>query len=132
MSTDQKVCYKLVEAVKSGHLPPNMQEMQCGPLSHARWLTTGESILFLWTRKHDLTGSNLKVLEMLVKFCLQWYFKLYFDMKVKHYIVDAPYHILISLKVISGTFLHTISFRKDHLSLLSYIWGINDESKTSN
>ena len=100
MSTDQKVCYKLVEAVKSGHLPPNMQEMQCGPLSHARWLTTGESILFLWTRKHDLTGSNLKVLEMLVKFCLQWYFKLYFDIKVKHYIVDAPYHILTSLRIL--------------------------------
>ena len=74
-----------------------MQEMQCGALPHARWNTNGESIIYLWTMKHDLTGSNLKVLEMLVKFCLEWYFKLYFDIKVKHYIVDAPYHILTCL-----------------------------------
>ena len=34
---------------------------------------------------------------MLVKFCLEWYFKLYFDIKVKHLIVDAPLDILTSL-----------------------------------
>ena len=75
-----------------------MQEMQRGPLSHIRWLTT-ESILFLWTRKHDLKGSNLKALEMLVKFCMERYFKLCCDIKVDHYIVDAPYHILTSLRI---------------------------------
>ena len=100
MSTDQKQCYKLVQAVKSGVLTPALQEMMCGRLCHSRWLTTGESLVFLWTRKHGLTGSNLKVLEMLVKFCLEWYFKLYFDIKVKHLIVDAPYHILTSLRIL--------------------------------
>ena len=40
MSTDLQMCYKMVAAVKSGHLPNAMQEMQCGPLCHARWLTT--------------------------------------------------------------------------------------------
>ena len=100
MSTDQKVCYKLVEALKAGHLPPAMQEMLCGPLCHARWLTTAQRIAFLWTRKHGLSGSNLKVLEMLVKFCLESYFNLYFDIKVKHMIVDAPYHILTSLRIL--------------------------------
>lgn len=100
MSTDQKSCYKLVEAVKAGHLPPGMQEMLPGKQSHARWLTTGQRLVFLWTRKHSLTGSNLKVLEMLVRFCIQWYFKLYFDIKVKHFIVDAPYHILTSLRIL--------------------------------
>ena len=37
---------------------------------------------------------------MLVKFCLESYFKLYFDIKVKHMIVDAPYHILTSLRIL--------------------------------
>ena len=37
---------------------------------------------------------------MLVKFCLEWYFKLYFDIKVKHFIADAPYHILTSLRIL--------------------------------
>ena len=52
MSTDQKVCYKLVAAVKAGALPNDMQEMMCGAMCHARWLTTAQRLLFLWTRKH--------------------------------------------------------------------------------
>ena len=99
MSTDQKVCYKLVNAVKVGKLPPEMQDMLCGKISHARWLTTGQRIIFLWTRKHGLMGNELKVLEI-VNFCLQWYFKIYFDIKVQHYIRDAPYHILTSLRIL--------------------------------
>ena len=74
MSTDQKVCYKLVAAVKAGMLPNDMQEMMCGAMCHARWLTTAQRLLFLWTRKHGLTGHNLKVLELLVRFCLEFYF----------------------------------------------------------
>ena len=100
MSTDQKNCYKLVQAVKTGHIPPDLQDMQCGPLCHARWLTTAQRIVFMWTRHHGLTGQNRKTLELLVKFCLEYYFKLYFDMKVKHFIVDAPYHILTSLRIL--------------------------------
>ena len=113
MSTDQCTSYSLVEAVKKGILPEEMQDMLCGPLCHARfaistfeyiavlptsvmtffnrWLTTAQRIVFLWTRKHGLSGSNLRVLESLVKFCLQFYFKIYF---VRHLIVDAPYHVL--------------------------------------
>ena len=36
MSTDQKVSYNLVEAVKTGILPKEMEEMLCGPICHAR------------------------------------------------------------------------------------------------
>ena len=100
MSTDQCQCYKLVKAVKEGRLPKEMQEMMCGPLCHARWLTTGQRLVYMWTRKHGLTGQALRTLEVLVKFCLTYYFKLYFDMKVKHYISDAPYHILTSLRLL--------------------------------
>ena len=78
----------------------HIQEMLCGKLCHARWLTTAQRIIFLWTRKHDLTGKNLKVLEMLAKFCLQHYFKLFYDIKVKHLIQDAPYHILTSVRLL--------------------------------
>jgi hypothetical protein len=100
MSTDQKQSYKLCKAVKTGVLPPNLREIQCGPLSHARWLTTGMRIVFMWTRKHDLTDQNLKNLELLVLFCLQFYFKLFFDIKVKDRLEDASYHILSQLRII--------------------------------
>jgi hypothetical protein len=54
----------------------------------------------MWTRQHGLTGQSLRTLEVLVKFCLQFYFKIYFDIKVKHLIVDAPYHILTGLRIL--------------------------------
>ena len=59
-----------------------------------------QRIIFLWTRKHGLIGNNLKVLEMLANFCLQHYFKLFYDIKVKHLIQDAPYHILTSVRLL--------------------------------
>ena len=37
---------------------------------------------------------------MLAKFCLQHYFKLFYDIKVKHLIQDAPYHILTSVRLL--------------------------------
>ena len=54
----------------------------------------------MWTRKHSLSGKPLKILESLVKFCLQFYFKIYFDVKVRHLIVDAPYHVLTGLRIL--------------------------------
>jgi hypothetical protein len=65
-----------------------------------RWLTTGQRLVFMWTREYGLTGKLLRVLEVLMKFCMQYYFKLYFDMKVRHFIKDAPYHILTSLRIL--------------------------------
>ena len=63
-------------------------------------LAIAQRIVYMWKRKHGLSGSNLRVLESLVKFCLQFYFKIYFDIKVRHLIVDAPYHVLTSLRIL--------------------------------
>ena len=100
MSTDAKVSYKLCLSVKSGALTEELQNILPGPLSHARWLTTGERLIFLWTRKHNLRGKELRTLRMLVTFCIQFYFKLYFDIKVKHNLTDAPFHILTTLRLL--------------------------------
>ena len=35
MSTDQKACYQLASAVKTGSLPPNLQYMKCGARDHS-------------------------------------------------------------------------------------------------
>ena len=76
MSTDAQLCYRLCKAVKSGTLPRDLQHIKCGPLSHSRWLTTGQRLVYMWTRVHGLSVGDTKVLETLVKFCLQMYFKL--------------------------------------------------------
>ena len=100
MSTDAQLCYRLCKAVKSGILPEDLQHIKCGPLSHARWLTAGQRAVYMWTRVHGLAKEDVKVLETLVKFCLQMYFKLYFDIKVKHSLVDAPHHILTQIRTL--------------------------------
>ena len=54
----------------------------------------------MWTRVHGLKGAPLRILRILVKFCITMYFKLFFDIKHRHMLVDAPYHILTSLRVL--------------------------------
>lgn len=56
--------------------------------------------MFMWTRKHGLTGKNLENLETLVKFCINFYFKLFFDIKVKHHLINGPNHILTQLRIL--------------------------------
>ncbi|KAG0720877.1 hypothetical protein GWK47_006576 [Chionoecetes opilio] len=113
MSTDQQVSYQLVQAVKRGVLPSELQEIKCGKVSHSRWLTTAQSLVYMWTRKHGLTGKELNTLEIIhpdpdlylydkrlpFKYCLQVYFKLYYDIKVHHRLEDGPKHILTQLRV---------------------------------
>lgn len=100
LSTDACISYKYVQAVKTGILPPQLAALKPGPIVHSRWLTTGEALLMMWTREHGLTGEPLKTLELFVQFCLQFYFKLYFDIKVKHHLIDGPHHVLTQLRIL--------------------------------
>ena len=99
-SDDAKICYKYVSAVKSGVLPPELAGLKPGRIVHSRWLTTAQALLIMWTRKHGLTRKDKKNLEILVKFCLQSYFKLYFDITVKHHLIYGPYHVLTQLRIL--------------------------------
>lgn len=58
--------------------------------------------MYMWTRKHKLTGQELKALEFFVKFCLQMYFKLYFSIKVHHRLMDNPKHMLMQLRILKS------------------------------
>ena len=99
LSTDQKNCYLLVNAIKNGDLSKELASYKCGPLCHSRWLTTAQGLLMLWTRNHGLQGKTLENFELIVKFVLQSYFKLYFDIKVKHRLADGPGHILTAITI---------------------------------
>ena len=99
LSTDQHNCYLLANAIKSGQLSKEVASLKCGPLNHSRWLTTGEALLMLWTRVHGLQGETLEHFELIIQFVLQNYFKLYFDIKVKHSLVDGPNHDVRALRI---------------------------------
>ena len=100
LSTDACICYKYCQAIRTGKLTMQLAELKPGPIVHSRWLTTGEALMFMWTRKHGLTGKNLENLETLVRFCLDSYFKLFFDIKVKHDIIYGPTHVLTQVRIL--------------------------------
>ncbi|KAG0716929.1 hypothetical protein GWK47_008481 [Chionoecetes opilio] len=76
-----------------GKLPPRLireEHVSVTEEPSGRWLTTAQSLVYMWTRKHGLTGKELITLEIPVKYCLQVYFKLYYDIKVHHRLEDGP------------------------------------------
>jgi hypothetical protein len=97
LSTDQKNCYRLVEAIRTGDLTPELASITCGWLNSSRWLTTGEAILLLGMSEHNLEGENLRKLDVFVRFCIDVYFNLYFKIKVMHHLKHGPQHVVNSL-----------------------------------
>ena len=56
----------------------------------------------MWTKKHGLTSRDFEILKTLILFCLRSYFKLYFEIKVKHYLVHGPNHVLTQLRILKS------------------------------
>ena len=100
MSSDSSIFYQLGIAVRTGKLSQELASKKCGNLVHSRWLTTGEALLFLWMSHHGLEGEVLKKLELIVTFVVQVYQHMYFEIKVKHAIVNGPGHILTQLRLL--------------------------------
>ena len=100
MSTDSSQCYRLLRALRHGCLDQTLANVRCGSLSHARWLTLGEAILMLYMSDHGLEGEVYRKFILIIKFVSQVYFQIWFDIKVKHSIVDGPHHILTLLRLV--------------------------------
>ena len=49
--------------------------------------------------KHGCQGKELEILKTIVEFCVNFYFKMYFDIKVKHTLIYGPEHILTQLRL---------------------------------
>ena len=101
MSTDSSIFYQLGLAVKSGMLSKQLGTKKCGNICHSRWLTTGEALLFLWVSEHGLEGELLERLEIITTFVVQVYHHMYYEIKVKHGIIDGPNHVLTQLRLIT-------------------------------
>ena len=48
---------------------------------------------------HGLQGDTLKTFELIIQIVLRSYFKLYFDIKVKHSLVEGPNHVVSALRI---------------------------------
>ena len=94
LSTDQKHAYQLYLAVTSGNLSKKLAETKCGPLNHARWLTTANRIMKLWTSCHNLTIQEKKDLKSVVQWIVCCYYPIWFYIKCNSGFLNGPYHVL--------------------------------------
>ena len=90
LSTDQKNAYRKIKAVTSGILSKELSKIKCGTMCQSRSGTTREALMMILMSHHGLKGEDYKKLRVLVTFCVNGYFKLFFDIKVKHNHTFAP------------------------------------------
>ena len=87
--------------MKQGQLDAELVKISCSELSTACWNTTGEALMMLWMSDHGLTREPLRILDLLVWFTIDEYFKLYYDIKAMHHIKDAPVHLIHALQLLA-------------------------------
>ena len=100
MSNDANMFYQLGVAIRTGNLSKELGNRKCGTLVHSRWLTTGTALLLLYCSHHGLDEEEEEKLRLLATFTLQHYHHMFWEIKVKHSIVEAPRHILTSLDLL--------------------------------
>ena len=54
----------------------------------------------LYMSDHGLTGEVYRRFILIVKYVAQVYFHIWFEIKVKHSIIEGPYHILTLLRLV--------------------------------
>ena len=100
MSTDSSLSYQLLVALRTGELRSELANRKCGNIVHSRWLTTGQSLIMLYMSNHDLTGETLRKFNLIVNFVANVYLPMFYEIKVKHSILDGPRHILTLLRLL--------------------------------
>ena len=100
LSTDQFYAYLITTAVKTGVVPERLANLEIGPVSHSRWLTTANRYCRIWISAHGLKGKQLKNLRMIVEFIVEVYFPNWFNIKVHHRWEDGPKHVLYQLQLL--------------------------------
>ena len=101
LSDDQKYGYRIVKAIRSGHMPPDLGSLGIGPVNHSRWLTTANRFLRMYCSEHGFTGKNMRNLKMIVEFIVGVYYPMWFHIKVKNSWIEGPRHVLYQIQLVN-------------------------------
>lgn len=86
LSSDQYYGYRICMAVMLGTVDEDLELLEVGGLSHARWLTLACRILRFYVSVQRPTPT----LTTIVEFCIRVYFPAWFEIKHNHTITDGP------------------------------------------
>jgi hypothetical protein len=100
MNNNSSLFYQMGMAIREGKLSKELGNRKCGTLVHSRWFTTANAILLLKCSHHCLSEEDEKTLELLATFTLQVYHHMFWEIKVKHSIVEGPRHVLTQLSLL--------------------------------
>ena len=100
MNNDSSLFYQLGMAIREGKLSKELGNRKCGTLVHSHWVTTGNAILLLKCSHHGMSEEDEKTLKLLATFTLQVYHHMFWEIKVKHSIVEGPRHFLTQLSLL--------------------------------
>ncbi|KAE8739810.1 hypothetical protein FOCC_FOCC014702 [Frankliniella occidentalis] len=94
LSSDQAYLLQMAHSVAKGTVPPNVADLQPGPLNHARWLTLACRIMRLYVATEAPSGS----LVTLATFVMQVYVPQWFDIKRRPSCTDGARHIFKAIE----------------------------------
>ena len=100
LSWDQKCLYKLLHAVRNGKSNTDIANMKLGGLNHSRWLTLAIRVLYLYMCVHKLGRRVAAKLKRLVHFIMTNYGPMWFTIKLKPFITDAPKHVFHQMQLL--------------------------------
>lgn len=89
LSTDEDYIIEIATAVSTGICPVNLANKKTGPMHNARWLTTASRVLRLYVAT-DKPSENLIIL---VKYIMQVYVPMYFNVKSRNSSVFGSVHL---------------------------------------
>ena len=99
LSWDQKGLYKLLHSTRDGKSNSDIINMALGGLCHSRFTTLAENLLYLNMCEHDLSPEDTANLETLVYFIMTNFGPMWFAIKMKPLITDAPKHVFLQTKL---------------------------------
>ena len=120
LSADQKTLYRLLKMVKTGEKIPHIEEYQPGALGSARWLTQAASMLRMYFSKHGLNAEESRKLQIIVNTIIEAYGPMWFEIKSKPTLKDAPRHWFKLLQITNRLDEEVRDIVKKNISRNSY------------
>lgn len=137
LSTDERYLYEISKAVSSGECPDKLVNKNPGLIHHARWLTKACRILRLYVSTEE-PSQNLSVL---VKYIIQVYVPVYFDIKYRNSCKFGSIHFFNIIKfsrqalpsnyfsIIKNTLRNNFFFAHSENLLLAMLFDENPEMR---
>lgn len=98
LSTDQQYLFQMCKAVGEGICSTSLAEKNPGKMAHSRWLTTANRIL----RLYIATLEPSEIFQVLVKFVVQVYSRMWFAIKTKPRLEYGAKHLWKTISISRG------------------------------